>query len=306
LSICIHGCDHTNKEFEAIDTVLLTRKARLSLQRMVSQQERTGAAFDRVMVFPQGLFSKAAIESLRATGYLAAVNTSCFPTDLGSDRLRVRDFLEAAVTRFNGFPIFQRRYPRRVFDFAFDLFLGKPALLVEHHGYFRDSCKALEAFVAQLYKQDAQLSWPSLTTLLTRSSLKRRTSDDSFEVRFFTRVFQWTNHESEACRFLLSKAEPVASAVESVLVDGVRVPFAVEDGLLRLEVEAAPGQTRNIEILDRVPHQQRSISFGMVHNTGVLLRRGLSEFRDNTLARHSGLLRAAKTVARKLKVTGDA
>jgi hypothetical protein len=306
LAICIHGCDHTNKEFEALDAALLARKAELAVQRMESQQKRTGAAFDRVMVFPQGLFSRAAIESLRGTNYLAAINTSCFPTDLGSDHLRVRDFLEPAVMRFDGFPIFQRRYPRRLFDFAFDLFLGKPALLVEHHGYFRDHCKALEEFVAQLYIQDAALTWPSLTTQLTRSCLKRKCSDGSVEVRFFTRIFQLSNQEKDSCRFFLSKAEPAAAAIENVLVDGASTPFTVEDGLLKLVVQSDPGQVRSVEILDRAPHHRRTTGFGMVHNTKVLLRRGLSEFRDNTLARHSGLLKAAKTVARKLKVTGDA
>jgi hypothetical protein len=57
--------------------------------------------------------------------------------------------------------------------------------------------------------------------------------------------------------------------------------------------------------VDREHHQQRALGFGVVHNTGVLLRRGLSEFRDTTLMRHDGLLRVAKGFARALKVTGD-
>jgi hypothetical protein len=109
----------------------------------------------------------------------------------------------------------------------------------------------------------------------------------------------------DSCRFLLSKAEPDPAAIEDVLVDRASEPFSVEDGLLKLEVQAEPGQVRNIEILERVPHH-RTTGFGIVHSTGVLLRRGLSEFRDNTLARHSGLLKVARSVARKLKVTGDA
>jgi hypothetical protein len=186
------------------------------------------------------------------------------------------------------------------------LFLGKPALLVEHHAYFRDGCKAIEEFVAQLYQQEASLSWPSLTTQLTRSCLQRKIAGGSAEVRFFTRKFQLSNRESGPCRFILSKAEPDSDAVESVLVDGAPAPFVIEDGFLKLEIQAEADELRNIEIADRVPYQQRPISFGMVHNTKVLVRRGLSEFRDKTLARHSGLLQAAKTVARKLKVTGDA
>ena len=69
LSICIHGCDHTNKEFEAQAPALLDRRAGLAMQRMESQRKRIGAAFEQVMVFPQGLFSTAAIQALRANNY---------------------------------------------------------------------------------------------------------------------------------------------------------------------------------------------------------------------------------------------
>jgi len=306
LAICIHGCDHTNREFEAQATALLDRKAGLALRRMELQRKRTDAAFEQVMVFPQGLFSKAAIPALRANNYLAAVNTTCFPTDSDPDDLTVGDFLRPAITRYNGFPIFQRRYPRRLFDFAFDLFLGKPALVVEHHEYFRDGCGALEDFVAELYKLEPALSWPSLTTQLTRSCLKRSLSDGSVEVQFFTRRFQLANDACGPRRFLLSKHEPDSAAIQSVLVDGTRTPFSLEKGFLKLEVQADPGQVRNIEVVDPDQPHQQARGFGVVHNTGVLLRRGLSEFRDNTLARHNGLLKVAKGVAKVLRVTGDA
>ena len=306
LAICVHGCDHTNREFEAQDSVLLGRKAGLALLRMESQRERTGAAFEQVMVFPQGLFSTAAIAALRANNYLAAVNTTCFPTNIGPDDLKVGDFLRPAATRYNGFPIFQRRYPRRLFDFAFDLFLGRPALIVEHHEYFRDGCGTLEEFVAELYKQEPALSWPTLTDQLTRSCLKRTLSDGSVEIQFFTRRFQVVNREPGSGRFLLRKQEPDSAAIESVAIDGTSMPFSFEQGFLKLAVHADPGQVRNIEIVDREQLHKQADGFGVVHNAGVLLRRGLSEFRDNTLARHGGLLKVAKQVAKGLKVTGDA
>jgi len=307
LSICIHGCDHTNKEFEAQAPALLGRRAGLALQRMESQRKRTGAGFEQVMVFPQGRFSTAAIAALRANNYLAAVNTTCFPTNIGPDDLKVGDFLRPAVTQYNGFPVFQRRYPRRLFDFAFDLFLGRPALLVEHHEYFRNGCTTLAELVAELHKMEPALSWPTLTAQLSRSCLRRSLSNGSVEVQFFTRRFQLTNREMSPGRFLLSKHEPDSAAIQRVLVDGTSIPFSFEKGFLKIEVQTDdPGQVRNIEIVDREQPQQHASGFGIVHNTAVLLRRGLSEFRDNTLARHGGLLKVAKQVAKGLKVTGDA
>jgi hypothetical protein len=306
LSICIHGCDHTNKEFETLAPALLDRRAGLALQRMESQRKRTGAGFEQVMVFPQGRFSTAAIAALRTNNYLAAVNTTCFPTNIGPGDLTVGDLLRPAVTRYNGFPIFQRHYPRRLFDFAFDLFLGRPALVVEHHEYFRNGVGTLEELVAALYQLQPDLTWPILTSQLTRSCQMRSLANGSTEVQFFTRIFQMTNRERGPGRFLLSKHEPDSTAVQRVLVDGTSMPFSFEKGFLQLEVQADdPGQVLNIEIVDREQPQQQAGGFGIVHNTGVMLRRGLSEFRDNTLARHGGLLKIAKGVARGLKVTGN-
>jgi hypothetical protein len=43
-----------------------------------------------------------------------------------------------------------RRYPVSIFPLAFDLFVGKPALLVEHHGFFRNGCRPMTDFVRRL------------------------------------------------------------------------------------------------------------------------------------------------------------
>jgi hypothetical protein len=134
----------------------------------------------------------------------------------------------------------------------------------------------------------------------------RSLANGSTEVQFFTRRFQLANREPGSRRFLLSKHEPDSAAIQMVLVDGTSMPFSFEKGFLQLEVQADdPGQVLNIEIVDREQPQQQAGGFGIVHNTGVALRRGLSEFRDNTLARHGGLLKIAKGVARGMKVTGD-
>ncbi|MGD0479264.1 MAG: hypothetical protein ABSA42_03780 [Terracidiphilus sp.] len=305
LSICVHGCDHTNHEFQLGSASVLAQRASLGIQRMEKHQNRVGVPFEDVMVFPQGQFSKAAIPALRSANYLAAVNSTCFPTDYEPNDLRIADFLWPAVTCFDGFPVFQRRYPRSTFEFALDLFLGKPALLVEHHEYFRDDCKGIEGFVANLQQIEPNLSWPGLSDQLMRSNMRRRSDDGSIEIRFFTRRFRFTPKEAENGRYRLTRFEPDPNTVERVLVDAKSVSFGFEKDNLILEVQAAPGQLRNIEILDRSKQTVPVRSFGFSHNARVLVRRGISEFRDNTLSRHEGLLKAAKRVARGLKVTGD-
>jgi len=301
LSICIHGCDHTEHEFETKDAVLLDVKAGLAMRRMEAQQKRTGANFEPVMVFPQGRFSTAAIRALRANRYLAAVNTTVAPMDHGPRDTTMGDLLRPAVTSYNGFPIFLRHYSCNIFDLAFDLYLGKPALLVEHHQFFRQGCAAMEAVVAELYRIEPSLSWPSLGDQLTRSCLQRRLPDGSTEVMFFTRSFQLENREESAGRFLLRKHEPGATLIQSVLVDDAPAPYSIEDGILTLEVEAGPGQLRRIEIVDREQGRQRARGLGLAYNTRVLLRRVLSDFRNNTLAGNDRLLKAARRIAKVLK-----
>lgn len=305
LSICVHGCDHTNHEFQLGAVSVLAQRASLGIQRMEKHQNRVGVPFEDVMVFPQGQFSKAAIPALRSANYLAAVNSTCFPTDYEPGDLRIADFLWPAVTCFDGFPVFQRRYPRSTFEFALDLFLGKPALLVEHHEYFRDDCRAIEKFVAALQRIEPNLSWPGLSDQLMRSNMRRRSDDGSTEIRFFTRRFRFTPKEAENGRYRLIKFEPNPETIERVLVDSKCVSFGFEEDNLLLEVQAVPGQLRNIEILDRAKQTVPIRSFGFSHNTRVLARRGLSEFRDNTLARHGGLLKIAKGIAKGLKLTGE-
>ena len=150
LSVCLHGCDHTRNEFGALDGPLLEQKTWLAVQRMNWHQEQTGLPFDNVMVFPQGRFSRAAVSALRRCGCLAAVNTTRAPVDGAQDRLTLADELMPAASRYSGFPIFHRRYPKQASHFAIDLFLGKPAHIVEHHEVFEHGCQTLETTVRAL------------------------------------------------------------------------------------------------------------------------------------------------------------
>jgi hypothetical protein len=305
LSICVHGCDHTNREFDSADPVVLGHKAGLALTRMEKHRARTGMPFEAVMVFPQGRFSTSAISALRANNYLAAVNTSCFPTDHAPNEIRMADFLRPAITRFHGFPVFQRHYPQRPIDFAFDLLLGKPALIVEHHQYFGDGCQKLEEFVRALHRIEPKLSWPSLTSQLMGSCWRRRRTMDSFDVQFFTKRFRLKNSESIKCHFQLEKFEPDPSLIRTILVDGRAVSFTSDEDSVGFDAEVDTGETKEIELVDHHRPSPPAKRSGITYSFGVLFRRELSEFRDNTLSRHPKMLKATREVAKRLKMTGD-
>ncbi len=302
-SICIHGCDHTNREFSAGELHTLEQKAGLAITRMERHEQRSRMPFENVMVFPQGHFSVAAIKALQANHYLAAINTTCLPTDSMPGELRIKDFLRPAVTRFYGFPIFKRHYPKRAIDFAFDLFLGKPAFVVEHHPYFADDCAALETFVRRLRALEPDIIWPSLAAQIVRSCLVRELSEDSLAVKFFARKFILQNETGRMSRFLLERDD--VHDVSAVLVDGKPAQFTQSDAGISLDLELPADASRQIEVVDAPEPNRTSPKFGLRYGLQVLVRRELSEFRDNTLSQHPGMLNIAKRVAKRLRVTGD-
>ena len=304
LSLCVHGCDHTNREFDADDENQLIQKSRLALQRMQHHQESSGIPHEKVMVFPQGHFSVSAIRALRKSGFVAAVNSSCNPSQSGVD-LTLGDLMLPAVCRFHGFPIFPRRDPNRICDVAVDLFLGKAGLVVEHHEFVRDGYCKWEQFAAQMNALDERLSWASLVDTLTSSCLQKVAGEDRIDVRFFTRTFKWHNDLERPIHIHLSKYEPEPTIIREIRVNGQVRPFHVNEGFIYLDIAVPAKSIINFEILDKETDSPLPFRTSMSHMVRVSLRRYLSEFRDNTLARHPKLLGYAKSVVRHLRLTGD-
>jgi hypothetical protein len=267
---------------------------------------RAGVPFDPVMVFPQGKFASPAMAALRTSGYLAAVNTTCFPANSETEPLTIADLLRPAITKFQGVPLFQRRYPGRLIDFAFDAFLGRPLLIVQHHDDFRDGYEGMEAFVAGLNGIEPNLTWAPLATQLMQSCMTRSLAKGAREVRFFTSHFQFVSTASASTTITFSKKEPDPAVVSSVRVNGANVPFSFKDGLLKFEHQADAGDTIDVSVCDRArPPTPASRRLSVRHAAGVCVRRALSEFRDKALVKCPQLLAVATGIAARLKATGD-
>jgi hypothetical protein len=303
-SICAHGCDHTKQEFGSADYQDLLRKNFLASQRMEQHRERTGLPSEPLMVCPHEHYS---LEAMRAFAdsrqFLGVVCTACMPRNLASPSLRGADLLLPAQDSFFGFPVFKRHYPGNMSVFAMALFLGKPAILVEHHEFFRGGPGAMEAFVSQLAKIRPDIKWPSLAEIARRTHWRRRLSGHRQEVRFFTDDFT-LEHESDdegEYRFVRRTA---AAQVRRVTVGGMEVPVARDDGWITFEYRARPRETLriNVEVAPLQPAKTRVPGFK--YQTAVALRRGLSEFRDNVIARNDFALRTAKSVVKTLRQRG--
>jgi hypothetical protein len=281
-SLCVHGCDHTAGEFGAPDAVVLREKAERALRWMGRHREMSGLPFDNVMVFPGGVFSAEALNVLGPSGYLAAINSTAFPVASKGLTLRLRELLDVAVLRFSNFPLFVRRYPKDMAEVAFDLLLGRPALLVEHHDYFRDGYDAIVQVARTVSAVDVKLEWMGLAEICSTACLKKVEGNGEIQVRFYCDRFRLFNSDERAQRFVLWRRQGPAALPSGLTINGqpTRYEHLGED--LRLTLSLEPGATAEISI-ERQSQERPTLSLAPkpLKRAGVFARRHLCEFRDN-------------------------
>jgi len=176
-SICVHGCDHTRGEFRKSDHDYLDRKIRLATARMVEHEKMTGIPFDRVMVFPQGIFSLEAMEVLNNNKYLAAINSVPEPVN-GSEYLDASDYAQSCITKYGNFPLFIRKLPESLIDFAFDLFWGKPVFMVIHNDYLRNGYEKLVDCIVKFNSLSENIKWESVGNIVDKFITKNGANTD--------------------------------------------------------------------------------------------------------------------------------
>ncbi len=285
-SICVHGCDHTRNEYGLHDYSGLLRKNFVATERMKSHARRTGIEAEALMVFPQEKYSIEAMKALSdSRQFLAAVCTACMPRNLTKPMLRGVDLLLPAQDSFYGLPVFKRFYWGDMSVFALALFLGKPAILVEHHKFFRDGPAGAEEFTRRLAELRPDLRWRSLSETVKRTHARRRLPDGTYEVRFFTDRFILEHQHQNPTTYRLLRRVPETSTVNRVLVRGEPVAFSRLDSFLRFEVHAHHREALavSVEVEPILPTERYPT--GIKYHTSVALRRILSELRDSFAAR---------------------
>jgi hypothetical protein len=302
-SISVHGCDHTKAEFGDTSSVQIAGKALLAQSRMRKHESRTGISHDAVMVFPQGVFSSVCPEVLKRAGFLAAVNTEIEPSNAGGSVTTIRDVWSVAIMRYGSFPVFTRRYAHHGLEnFAFDLLLGKPCLIVAHHEFFKNNCEHAIELIQQLRSLHCSLQWRSLAEVIRRACRQRPAASGGIEVEMFGTELRLTNPYDHDLNIQFRKAEAQPDSVEQVQRDGLPLAWGMIDNELRGEAVSPAHHSMNIRIAYRqrdVPSRaRRRLRFEI----SVAGRRLLSEFRDDYLSR-SFLMKPtagpAKALARK-------
>jgi hypothetical protein len=304
LSICFHGNDHTEAEFASTDLALLNTLLRVAEDRMNLHHQMTGLPCDRVMVFPQGNFSIEAMKVLKSHNFYAAVNTVLHPAEQPV-RLTIGELAQPAVLRYGGFPLFIRKPIRKTqsHDIAFNLFFGRPVLIVEHHEIFQRP-ESLGEIAARINSMAAEVHWSNLATVVGNSILTRRAPDDTHHVRAYSGTVRISNDSGSIRRYSIEWGDSCEGAsIEPVPTDGTPCcGFEIDDAGLRLSVELAPGSSQTFSLVHRNLHATVK-NLGLRWKAQAFLRRRLSEVRDNYLSKNQHLLTTAKALQRRfLKV----
>jgi hypothetical protein len=297
LSICFHGSDHTEAELASSDTTLLSTILRVAEFRMKQHEVNAGLVCDKVMVFPQGYFSPEAMKVLKMRDFLAAVNTGPYPVGQSSS-LTIREFIQPAILRYEGFPLFLRRYLKEIQsqDIAFNLFFGKPVLLVEHHEIFEHP-ELLIGAVQKVNFLAPGIHWTGLEGAVSNSILSRRRPDGTSQVRAYSSKVRISNGSNQIQRYSVQwDGEDVAESVERVLENGMPCTRAeAKECGICVPLDLPPSSSSTVSLIHRNPGLGRD-SLGLRWSAKAFIRRRLSELRDNHLSQSPRLLNVARTL----------
>jgi hypothetical protein len=300
-AICFHGNDHTGAEFASTNTILLNTMLKLAEYRMGVHQKTTGVNCDRVMVFPQGNFSVEAMNVLKARNFESAVNTVPHPTHQPV-RLTLGEIAQPAVLRYGGFPLFLRNdsVHTQSPDIAFNLFFGRPVLIVEHHDVFQRPQSLIEV-ASRINAAASEIQWSSLGSAVAGSTMRRR-GPDALNIRAYSRSVRVSNDSSSTRRFLIEWRQPgLGLLVQQVLKDGTSwSDFESDEAGTRVGADLDPHSSHMFSVVFRNPYTALR-SLGFRRNTRAYVRRRLSEVRDNYLSKKPSVLAAAKALQGRLR-----
>jgi hypothetical protein len=304
-SVCAHGCDHNRNEFSSDDYDDLLHRNFTARERMEIHEKTTGMPCEPVMVCPQEQYSLNGIQAFAdSRQFLGLINTGCIPRNMKEPSITGADLLRPAQDAFFGFPVFKRHYWKDMSAFAMAVFLGKPAILVEHHEFFASGPGGAEVFAQELRKMAAQAKWLAFGELTTRARWEREIDPGTREIRFFTTRLQFHHQAAEPVLYRFRKRLPIGAPLEKATINGKEVTTSRDgdDVVINWRAEAPEAISVELHITPIRPSQAHPRSVG--YRSAVASRRALSEFRDSVIARNRPLLRGASKLMKKLKQAG--
>jgi hypothetical protein len=253
---------------------------------MKRHQARTGIHHDPIMVFPQGVFSSPCPGILKRCGFLAAVNTEISPLDDSAGRARIRDVWDIATMKYGNFPVFTRRYAAHgIENFAFDLLLGKPCLIVAHHGFFKDECAALIRLLNELQALKCSLHWQPLGAIVRKACRRRSMGRETEEVQMYGAELSLSNDGEQPLQVFILTKEADAEAIAEIQCAGAPIPWLVAQGRPSFEATIPAKSDRLFRIAYRTLGHISAYKQSTAFRFSDAARRVLSELRDASLGK---------------------
>jgi hypothetical protein len=239
--------------------------------------------------------------ALKSYNFHAAVSTIPYPTQQPV-RLTIGELARPAVVRYGGFPLFIRSYVQQTSsqDNAFNLFFGRPILMVEHHDVFKHPEPLLEV-VQRINSVAPGIIWSNLESAVDNSLLRLRASDGTVQVRAYSSSVQIVNDSASVERFSIEWSQPgQRSSFEQALRDGAPFPgVECDDAGIRVLAELAPDSSQTFSVVYHHDHSS-SGSLGFSWNAKAFLRTRLCEVRDNYVSKNPYFMKLAQTLQRHL------
>ncbi len=305
LAICFHGNDHTTEELASSDISRLNTMLHIAETRMSIHQQTTGLHCHKVMVFPQEYFSVEAMKVLKSHNFSAAMSSMAHPAHYPMS-LTIGELARPAVLRYGGFPLFIRRYVREIKrqDIAFNLFFGRPVLLVDHHDIFRRPETLLEA-VSMVNSVAPDINWSDLETTVARSTLSRTNPDGSRHIQAYSGSVQIVNDQTSIQQYSVEWNHCSQSpTLEKVRQNGTTChSYEVDGSGIRVALELSPSQSATLSLVYRNDYS-RLTSLGFGWDAKAYVRRRLSEVRDNYISKNQRVLKFAQTLRQRVMTAG--
>jgi len=290
-SISVHGDNHDHKEFEDLRNRPLTDQiARLeqAQARMDKFQQLTGIPYDHVFVFPHSIGDEPILNQLKSENFLATVNSTNYPMDRRppADSLYA---LRPVTIAFGDFPSVLR-YPAEMPQprtlMAVNGFLGNPLLFYVHQDYFSTGVGAFNHVADEVNSLEPSTHWSSLGTIASHLYLERTADLSDHEVLSFSSAVSLQNNSNHVISYQVEKAEPDASLIQSVQVNGKDCSYKIEAGTLKCRFTLQAGQNADWRMSYRDPSRPATVDIGK-RSLRVYLLREASDFRDIELSRFS-------------------
>jgi hypothetical protein len=164
--------------------------------------------------------------------------------------------------------------------------LGKPAIVVIHHDFCGDRCLRLVDFVERINALSCPPTWRSLGEVVSRSCRQRELPAGGVEVEMYGTELSVQNDSGMPKRFAIRKRERDPSVIKGIHAGPQRLAWKSSGGHVDFEVELTPRQSTTVRIKYHDITEYGESGDTLSYAIKTLLRRYLSEVRDNYFIRY--------------------